>query len=344
MARSDLTVPQTYAALRTAVEAVVIKGRRDIEQAWIHTYHETGRLITEHLVVNKNRTGYGTQVLALLATDTGIDRRTLQQCAQFYRYFRKVSARSLLTWAHYRLLCQVDDAARRSALQQQALREQWTSRELEEQVRTLNATEASAALLADGAKSPPKLLTPKRGTPGVCKVIAVAEALVVDLGFATYRDLPLRQGSGQADDTECKAGDFVRIAGTRVEPAGAATKADLFTYLAAVLKVVDGDTLWVKVYLEPGRWVKQKLRLRDIDCPELATAEGKVAKRFTEALVTGAESVTICTTKPDKYDRYLADVFLETKEGETVFLNNALLANGHAVVKRAWEFSDWEEK
>ena len=33
---------------------------------------------------------------------------------------------------------------------------------------------------------------------------------------------------------------------------------------------------------------------------------------------------------PDKYDRYLADVFLELKSGETLFLNNALLENGHA--------------
>lgn len=44
--------------------------------------------------------------------------------------------------------------------------------------------------------------------------------------------------------------------------------------------------------------------------------------------------------KPDKYDRYLADVFL-AQDGEPVYLNNALLAAGHAVVKKEWEFSDW---
>jgi len=49
-----------------------------------------------------------------------------------------------------------------------------------------------------------------------------------------------------------------------------------------------------------------------------------------------------CTTKPDKYDRYLADVFLRPATGESsrdiereadgsAFLNNALLAHGHAV-------------
>ena len=86
---------------------------------------------------------------------------------------------------------------------------------------------------------------------------------------------------------------------------------------------------------------------------KLLTPEGKAAKRFTESLVNSAQSVTISTTKPDKYDRYLADVFIRTstgdapfkasaKEGE-IFLNNALLEAGHAVTKKAWEFGDWEK-
>ncbi len=99
-------------------------------------------------------------------------------------------------------------------------------------------------------------------------------------------------------------------------------------------------TLWVRVFLRSDQWIKQKLRLRDLDCPEIATAEGKAAARFTARLVARATTVTICTTKPDKYDRYLADVFLEL-EGERVLLNNALLAAGHAELKQEWEFSDW---
>ena len=43
-----------------------------------------------------------------------------------------------------------------------------------------------------------------------------------------------------------------------------------------------------------------------------------------------------------KYDRYLADVFVGAKAGEPFYLNNAWLAAGHAVPKKAWEFSDWE--
>jgi endonuclease YncB( thermonuclease family) len=73
------------------------------------------------------------------------------------------------------------------------------------------------------------------------------------------------------------------------------------------------------------------------------TPEGKAAKRFVETLVAQAVSITITTTKPDKYDRYLSDIFLQTDSGDEIFLNNALLENGHAVCKDSYTPSDWED-
>jgi endonuclease YncB( thermonuclease family) len=76
------------------------------------------------------------------------------------------------------------------------------------------------------------------------------------------------------------------------------------------------------------------------------TAAGKAAKRYAEALFANSLQVTIYTTKPDKYDRYLADVFLSgTKKSgdeERVFLNNALLRDGHATRKDEYSLADWE--
>jgi len=51
--------------------------------------------------------------------------------------------------------------------------------------------------------------------------------------------------------------------------------------------------------------------------------------------------VVISTFKPDKYDRYLADVFLGTDEGDAIFLNNELLAHGHAARKDEYALTDW---
>ena len=58
-------------------------------------------------------------------------------------------------------------------------------------------------------------------------------------------------------------------------------------------------------------WIKEKVRLRGVDFPEMVTVEGKAANRFTDPLVALATGVTMTTTKPDKCDRYLSDVFLE---------------------------------
>ncbi len=127
-----------------------------------------------------------------------------------------------------------------------------------------------------------------------------------------------------------------------------ATRADLFTYSAELRRVVDGDTLVVALEVSPGVFLEQKLRLRGLDCPEMSTPEGRAAKRFVEALVAKTTAIVINTTKPDKYDRYLADVFLTMSDqpsavsDQPLFLNNILLENGHAVRKDAWEFGDWD--
>ena len=60
----------------------------------------------------------------------------------------------------------------------------------------------------------------------------------------------------------------------------------------------------------------------------------------------------VTTTKPDKSDRYLSDIFIEpaTADGSVkastepvaICLNNALLENGHAVRKENWSVRDWD--
>src|SRR5882757_3218508 len=92
--------PKTYAELRDAVIAVVVKGRQEIDRAWVGTYHETGRLINEHVLLFRDRADYGAKTYVKLEKDTGINIRTLRQCAQFHRFFPIRSARSELSWAH----------------------------------------------------------------------------------------------------------------------------------------------------------------------------------------------------------------------------------------------------
>ena len=102
--------------------AVVVEGRNAIDRAWLDTYHETGRLINEHVLLFRERADYGAKTYTKLAEDTGISKRTLQECAQFQRYFPIARHVAQLGWNRCRLLCQVDDEKRRDALTAQAVK------------------------------------------------------------------------------------------------------------------------------------------------------------------------------------------------------------------------------
>lgn len=320
----------TYADLRRRVQETLLTGQRQIEQAKVNTYWETGRLIDEHLLHHLVRAEQGAEVMRRLAQDLDLHESVLYRCLRFARAFPSFAARQNLTWAHYRVLSFVDDPELRKNLERQAVRNEWTSRQLEERIRPNPPPDAPPPATVQP-------LSPKRGVVGLFRLVAQGDVLAVDLGFTSYLDLTPEQANGLKED------HFVRLNSKPIVlKAEAAKPSDLYTYRAEVLRVVDGDTLWMKIYLRPRHWLKEKLRLRGIDCPEMDTPEGQAAKKFVEALVNRALSVTITTTKPDKWDRYLSDVFLETNSNEELFLNNLLLENGHAVRKDRFTLNDWE--
>jgi endonuclease YncB( thermonuclease family) len=331
-----LSVPRTYAELLRRVKATLFAGQRAIDFAWVQTYHETGRLIHCHVLLKK-RADYGAQVIPQLAKDTGASERRLYECKQFYCRFPILRQVAELGWNRGRLLSQVADATERKTLTTQAVKNDWSSTEIMQRVRSLNAASNGADDAID--ISSVELLEPKRGTPGLHPIVDRGDGAAVDLGFKLYRSLD----TGAARLRPYKAGDIVRFASDGgVRRVDGATKDELFTYAATIRRVVDGDTLAVALTVAPGITLELKLRLRGLDCPEMSTAAGRAAKRFVDELVHAGDEVVISTTKPDKYDRYLADVFLRPAVSDKlkakslepkaeVFLNNALLENGHAV-------------
>lgn len=343
----------TFEQLVRGVQETYLKSRRQIEQTVVMANWEAGRLINEHILHHAARADYGEQVIPRLEKRTGINRRLLYQCSQFQRRIPIVHRGALLVWSHYRLLCQVEDDARRASLTSDAAKRKWSVPELEDRVRRLNleSVETEAAEKAENTRfiSRQKVdrVSAKRGTPGLYPLVARradpaqnrVDGLAIDLGFKMYLPLPPEE----IRRLKLVAGAIVRTSeGGKLARDDDATRPDLFTYRALDVRVVDGDTLAVTVDLPPHNEIDKKLRLRAINCPELDTPEGKAAKRFVQGLVDQATAVFVTTTKPDKYDRYLADVFLVMKTGEEIFLNNALLESGHAVRMDGNAPSDWE--
>ncbi len=337
-------VPKSYADLLRCVQQTLFDGQREIDEAWVRTYHDTGRLIVSHILLDK-RANYGGQVYKRLVRDTDASERRLYECTQFYRSFPNFRAPAKLGWTRCLLLCRVENEPERNALAHQALKHDWPSRELKQRVRAFNSAHGRRAADdngnsngADGAPAlvaAPDLLTPRRGTPGLHPIVDRGDGPVVDLGFKMYRAL----GPGSKLTTS----DIVRLTDDGVRRVDGATRAELFTYTAKIRRVVDGDTLLVALEVAPGITLEKLLRLRGVDCAETSTAAGRAAKRFVEEFVSVGDDVIVSTTKPDKYGRSLADVFvgrsgLKAERGASsagasdaeVFLNNALLENGHA--------------
>lgn len=108
----------------------------------------------------------------------------------------------------------------------------------------------------------------------------------------------------------------------------------LYFYKARVIRIYDGDTIFLDIDLGLSTFVKsEKIRLARINAPELRGPEkekGKEARDFLKDLMS-RKNILLETIKDKKgkYGRYLGEIWIETENGfENV--NELMVKNGHA--------------
>jgi micrococcal nuclease len=103
----------------------------------------------------------------------------------------------------------------------------------------------------------------------------------------------------------------------------------MYDYPAAVLRVIDGDTVDLDIDLGLHVHVRTRIRLAGINAPETSTAAGKAARDWLSAHLPVGTVVEVRTTldRTEKYGRVLGLVLLGG-----VDVNAAVVATGHAVV------------
>jgi micrococcal nuclease len=84
----------------------------------------------------------------------------------------------------------------------------------------------------------------------------------------------------------------------------------VYIYRAECVRVVDGDTLVLRVDLGLRCSVEIEARLHGIDAPELRTPEGKQAKVFVERLLPGLPLVVQTFKDQRSFARWVCDVFV----------------------------------
>jgi len=345
-------VPKTYSDLLRQIRQTINQGKlraQDaVEREKVRTSWEIGKHILDHVFLNQSRAGYGEQVTQKLSKDLGISQTELKYMVQFARTYPIRRPADQLSWSEYEALLAINDDTQRKQLIDQAIKEKWNRKDLRREIKKIkNIKQTSMALLE-----------PLCGESGTYLISENSRGeLFVDLGFSDYWKLP------EAYQAKFKTGEIIELdlkTSSLVSCPFALKKSersedDLYTYTAEVLEVIDGDTLRAEISLGFGFTTVQKLRLRGIDAPELNTKEGEEAKKFVEKILRSKDakkqekslplasgfsaSIIIATSKSDKYDRYLADVFLPARKGvilsgegakDLVFLNNELLKRGLA--------------
>ena len=321
-----------YPELLRRVRKTFLTARTKIQQVKVRAYWGAGRDIHNHILHQKDRAKYGEKVVIKLAHNLGVEKDVIYLALRLYRNNPIFGTYRKLTLSHYNQLLKIEDPKKRLLIENQAEREDWNIRKLRAEIRK---AKSGPRVSGNGKGKAVKLLQPKKGKIGVYQIVADGEGLAVDLGFTSYSSL--------TKPGKLKEGEFVGFSPSgRLRKIKGVSVQDLFTYEAGRWKVVDGDTVWFQVWHKRPLYLWEKLRLRGIDAPELSTAKGRRAKRFLEALLKKAVKIVVTTTKPDKWDRYLTDLFVTMPDGTEIFVNNLLLERGLARRYDKVSLEDWE--
>lgn len=322
--------------IKQSMACGVEAAERELQYQKMTTYWQIGRHIACYDLRKDGTSTYGSALYKNLSKDTGLSVELLGRMVRFQKVYPRRPKRSALTWTHYRTLMRIEDEKSRLKWEHRALAQNISSYELrflvkeDKQKRVARKTGQSARL--DVVRGTPYLyrIRPANSLHGKTNICEI------DCGFNTGYDQPpgstIKLIKGMIVVSKKQKQGYVLTQSTL-------PREHLYTYPAKIERVVDGDTLKVRVDLGFGVRSVQWLRLRGIDTAEKDTERGQMAKRFMEELFRKQKYVVIKTYGTDQFDRYLVDVFYLsgnhnpfTIAAEGELLNQTLLDEGHAVI------------
>jgi len=137
----NVVPPADYEALLREVRGLLETSRNRAYQAVdnirVQAYWQVGERIVRAELENQGRADYGRQIVERLARDLGMAQRLMYEIVQFYRSYPLVhTLRAELSWSQYGVLMRVGDARARAFYEGQAVRNGWSVRDLDEQIRS----------------------------------------------------------------------------------------------------------------------------------------------------------------------------------------------------------------
>lgn len=313
---------QTYDQLLTEIRAVQ-KGnaspiKSDVKQAGLREAWGTGKLINEYIFFNGGNNTYSGPLLERLAHDLDTSANSLRHKSQFASAYSEVPITINLTWSHYIEIIPINDLAERVEIARQAEIGKWSTRKLRKEIKEHQYKTAESEKI----KAAAVLAEIKPGKPGFCKIVKINGELKAEQGFDIYREAP---SENVADIEE---NQIILGTGKYFIADPDARREDLYTYNAAVIDVVDGDTFHAAINLGFGTTITKRLRLRRIDAPELKETYGEQAKAaLADILKRNRGNIMLKVARgndQDNYGRYLVDVFVNEKNIDQELVDTTL--------------------
>ena len=340
----DASYNKLLEKIRRAISEGLIRVHNAFDREKVITYWKIGQSIHKHFLENKIQADYGKRIYKNLSRDLNISEPVLYKITQFYKAYPKFEPTLNLKWAHYRILAGVKDVDKRIELEDTAALQNLSIRELELLAKEDEGTvedEEPEEPVTPGPKPkpvvvvlPPAKLRAVKGklfTYGIYKP-EFSDKYFIDLGFYISQECDIEKTKGYfIQTTKTESGYDIQS----VE----ATKKDLYVYKAYVLRVIDGDTMWINIDLGFKTWIYHKTRFRGISAAELGTTGADKPFQYIKTVLKGVPFIVVKSHGRDKFDRFLMDIYYKPGEedpqkvyAEGNFLNQELLNKNLAVL------------
>ena len=320
--------------LKREINEGLCRAQNAYDKEKVLTYWKIGQTLNTYFLENKIQGSYSKRILKNLSQDLNIGETLLYQIRQFYKTYPAIIPDLNLKWAHYRALVKIKDEDLRTSLEEKVSSENLSKRDIEVLIKTKTPTAKTSKPNPPKIVSTPKPLRTVKGklyTYGIYKP-EISENYFIDLGFYISQESNITQAKGSFIES-------IKTESAYEMKSIPAAKKDLYTYKAYVLKIIDGDTMWLNIDLGFKTWIYHKIRLRGIGTPEIRTTQGQEACQYVKAALKRLPFVIVKSHGRDKFDRYLMDVYYLPNETDPQkvlengrFLNQELLSNNLATV------------
>ena len=131
-----------YKNLLNELKSILNKGQagayKAVDNIKVQTYWQIGERIVRDEIENKERADYGKYLVDIVALDLGINKRELYRIIRFFKLYPIVgSLTPQLSWTHYSVLVDIEEAEKRRFYQEKTLSHSWSVRKLKNQINDL---------------------------------------------------------------------------------------------------------------------------------------------------------------------------------------------------------------